>query len=382
MEPGDFIPLFEAVDSAGGMRGMELYGGQHCMLFFLPADAEYLRRFFARLDAQFGKAKYKRAWQVFVVGGTPEKLAALKTGSGIKHSLWADPEHKIARVFGVEKAAGYVLDTILRVVRRHVHDAPEALASAVVEDCQAVAAYRQKNAAPRVVTDMAPALIIPNALSPELCEKCIKAFQTGRTFEGTVGAAEKVAYRPNSKVRTDYIVSGALLDELDEAMARRVFPEIKKIFGLEAAYREIYKVGSYKGEKGGFFKAHRDNFEAELGYRRIAMTINLNDDYEGGGLKFPEYGEDVYRPVTGGAVAFSCATLHEAKPVTAGERLILVCFFHGEEEEAFRRHYLASKGLPLKIKDYTPKLPPEPNILQGRDFFKNWRRKHVKFEGD
>ena len=51
------------------------------------------------------------------------------------------------------------------------------------------------------------------------------------------------------------------------------------------------------------------------------MTLNLNsEDYEGGHLRFPEYGPELYRPGTGDAVVFSCYLVHEAMPVTAGAR--------------------------------------------------------------
>ena len=54
------------------------------------------------------------------------------------------------------------------------------------------------------------------------------------------------------------------------------------------------------------------------------MTINLNaDDYEGGDLRFPEFGPRTYRAPTGGAVVFSCSLLHEATPVTRGRALRL-----------------------------------------------------------
>ena len=132
---------------------------------------------------------------------------------------------------------------------------------------------------------------------------CIHAFRTGHTFDGTVGAEDKTAYRPNAKVRTDYIVHGQLLDEIDEKLSRTLFPEIKKIFGFDVAFRERYKIGLYTGEKGGFFKQHRDNFDVPLGYRRIAMTLHLSDNYEGGVLRFPEYNDHIYRPTRWAALS-------------------------------------------------------------------------------
>ena len=62
------------------------------------------------------------------------------------------------------------------------------------------------------------------------------------------------------------------------------------------------------------------------------MTINLNaDDYEGGDLRFPEYGPRTYRAPTGGAIVFSCSLLHEATPVTKGRRFAFLPFLYDED---------------------------------------------------
>lgn len=61
--------------------------------------------------------------------------------------------------------------------------------------------------------------------------------------------------------------------------------------------------------------------------RKLAVTINLNTgDYEGGDLRFPEYGPELIQPPRGGAVVFSCLMLHEVLPVTSGERFVLLMF--------------------------------------------------------
>ena len=85
-------------------------------------------------------------------------------------------------------------------------------------------------------------------------------------------------------------------------------------------------------ESGGFFKPHRDNTTAGTAHRRFAVTINLNaGDYEGGDLRFPEFGSRTYRAPTGGAVVFSCALLHEATPVTRGKRYAFLPFLYDDE---------------------------------------------------
>ena len=50
------------------------------------------------------------------------------------------------------------------------------------------------------------------------------------------------------------------------------------------------------------------------------------DEYEGGELMFPEYGDYRYKPPAGAAAVFACSLLHEALPVTRGRRFALLSF--------------------------------------------------------
>jgi predicted 2-oxoglutarate/Fe(II)-dependent dioxygenase YbiX len=96
---------------------------------------------------------------------------------------------------------------------------------------------------------------------------------------------------------------------------------------------ERYLVGCYRAEDGGHFAAHRDNTTSTTAHRRFAVSINLNDDYEGGEIGFPEYGSRRYRPPPGGAVVFSCSLLHTVSPVTRGRRLAFLPFLHDDDAE-------------------------------------------------
>ena len=89
--------------------------------------------------------------------------------------------------------------------------------------------------------------------------------------------------------------------------------------------------------RGGFFRAHRDNTTAGTAHRVFACTVNLNaEEYDGGDLRFPEYGARTYRAPTGGAVVFSCSLLHEAMPVTRGKRYAFLPFFYDEQKAQLR----------------------------------------------
>jgi predicted 2-oxoglutarate/Fe(II)-dependent dioxygenase YbiX len=110
---------------------------------------------------------------------------------------------------------------------------------------------------------------------------------------------------------------------------------------------ERYIVCCYAAEDGGHFRAHRDNTTKGTAHRKFAVTINLNtEEYEGGALRFPEFGDRQYRPPTGGAVVFSCSLLHEALPVTAGERFAFLPFLYDEAGAKLRDENLKFVDLP------------------------------------
>jgi predicted 2-oxoglutarate/Fe(II)-dependent dioxygenase YbiX len=132
-------------------------------------------------------------------------------------------------------------------------------------------------------------------------------------------------------------------------MTRRVLGEIRRVHHMEIIGHEAFRIGCYEAAEKGFFGRHRDNATPYTAHRRYALTLNLNQDYEGGELRFPEYGRMLYRPPAGGAVVFSCALLHEALPVTAGRRFVLLSFFFDrdgarQEQEALARAAKAKSG--------------------------------------
>jgi predicted 2-oxoglutarate/Fe(II)-dependent dioxygenase YbiX len=107
-----------------------------------------------------------------------------------------------------------------------------------------------------------------------------------------------------------------------------VFPEIERAFQARMASFELPRVGCYESAAQRFFGRHRDNRTAHTAHRLFAVTVNLNTGtYEGGQLRFPEFGRQLYQPGPGGAVVFSCSLLHEALPVTSGRRFDLFSFF-------------------------------------------------------
>jgi hypothetical protein len=183
----------------------------------------------------------------------------------------------------------------------------------------------------------APVLIAPRVFEPEFCKVLIDYYNaqggepSGVTVESPAGKTV-VKLDNDFKRRADVLIEDA---ELREAAMHRIYwrlgPEIEKAFMWRPTRMERYLVACYDAESGGFFKPHRDNTTAGTAHRRFAVTINLNaGDYEGGDLRFPEFGSRTYRAPTGGAVVFSCALLHEATPVMRGKRYAFLPFLYDE----------------------------------------------------
>lgn len=58
----------------------------------------------------------------------------------------------------------------------------------------------------------------------------------------------------------------------------------------------------------------------------MSLNLNAGDDDDGGEVRFPEFGRELYRPAPGGALVFSSSLLHEVVPVIRGRRLGLFTF--------------------------------------------------------
>jgi predicted 2-oxoglutarate/Fe(II)-dependent dioxygenase YbiX len=117
---------------------------------------------------------------------------------------------------------------------------------------------------------------------------------------------------------------------------RRVVPEILKIHQFKATRMERHIVSRYAAEDGGHFHAHRDNTTKGTAHRRFAVSINLNEDFEGGQISFPEYGPRSFKMPIGGAVVFSCSLMHAVSKMTKGRRYAFLPFLYDEEAAKIR----------------------------------------------
>lgn len=280
------------------------------------------------------------------VVGPDVDMHVVATGTHLADAdTFHDAEGKVHGAYGVPVGGSpvtVVLDPNLRAVGSQTHGPADAHAftgSAGYDPLSALAAAAAGAALPAdgvLARRQAPVLFIPDVLDATLCGRLIELWdaagsvQTG--VEATVGTQRVESADELRKRRRDHTVSDPQwLRTLSSHVGRRVMPEIRKAFAYEASRFEGFKIGSYEATDAGFFSAHRDNLSPTTAHRRFGLTVNLSDDYDGGELRFPEYGPDRYRPAAGEALIFSGAHLHEVLPVTRGRRFVLLSFLFGAD---------------------------------------------------
>ncbi|MFU8895040.1 MAG: 2OG-Fe(II) oxygenase family protein [Gammaproteobacteria bacterium] len=188
---------------------------------------------------------------------------------------------------------------------------------------------------PQRIEGFAPVLMVPDVLPAVLCAELIAAHEAENVESGVWRAhGDKLALVPDPAVkqRRDHrLVDPELVEAVSSALEARLMPAIARAFHYPVTRLESYKVVAYDAVTGGYFRPHRDNVTPDARHRRFAMTLNLNDDYAGGELVFPEFGAALYRPPARGALVFSGSLLHAAREVTAGRRYVLLSFLWGDE---------------------------------------------------
>ena len=240
-------------------------------------------------------------------------VAARYDATGVERWCLVDPALHVMAIVGADQAGGLV-DRVPTLPPPARHGGPEGIA---------------------------PVLLAPRIFEPAFCEQLIALYrETGGKPSGFMREVDGVTTLmtdTDHKRRSDVIIEdGTLQKQAVARLNRRLIPQIQKAFNFRATRIERYLVARYDAETGGFFRPHRDNTTRGTAHRRFAVSINLNADYEGGDLRFPEFGPRTYRPPPGGAVVFSCSILHEATAVTQGERFAFLPFLYDEAAAEIR----------------------------------------------
>lgn len=333
LSPGQPALWFTAPSASNPEFVFDTAAGRYVLLLFLPPDGE------TRAAALRALASHQRLFDdakatAFVVFRDRAMMAGLRDMRGLRWLL--DARGAITERYGPEPH-WLLLDPTLRAMAVE----PVEAAQAMFDRIAALPPPAQHAGVPL----HAPVLVAPRIFEPELCEALIGLHQAdGGRFTGVMRDAgdRTVAVMDELKKRRDILIADPELQAaVRERLERRLFPLIQRTFGFGVTRVERLLVSCYDVADGGVFHPHRDNTTQGTAHRRFACSLNLNAGFEGGDLRFAEYGPATYRPPPGGAVVFSTTLMHEATPVTAGRRYAFLPFLHDEAGEAVLQAYRA-----------------------------------------
>ena len=369
LQPGDPAPWFERPSATNPRYVFHTAAGRWLVLCFFGSVAEpgYTERL--RTIAAAPQLFNDVHASFFGVSNDPEDQGRLGDRLPGMRFLW-DFDRTAARLYGAAaeeepdaaplRLLWFVLDPTLRV-RAVVPFAPDGRdAAEVVRLVEALPPPEQYAG----ITLQAPVLVLPGVFEPELCRRLIQAYDAAggelsgvmREHEGRTVLVQDAAH----KRRRDHMLQDpALVDATRARVQRRIVPEILKIHQFQVTRMERYLVACYAAEDEAHFRPHRDNTTKGTAHRRFAVSINLNDAFEGGEIHFPEYGARGFKPPPGGAVVFSCSMLHAVSPVTGGRRYAYLPFLYDDAAARLREQNQAFLDAGLgSYQSGAPDLPP------------------------
>jgi predicted 2-oxoglutarate/Fe(II)-dependent dioxygenase YbiX/peroxiredoxin len=329
--PGDRVPNMTLPDLNGKGRSLylEVFGGPIVVVVAPTPESAPGRALIAGLS-RHTHALSQAGAHCFVITTnqpqSPEESGALVLidpyGDAMRlfRPYTGDPQDEKTR----SKGSVSVLDPNQRVVEIFTaEDHPDPM-SAAVQSAAAVADLWARD--PVRLDRAAPVMILDKLMSSDLREILIARWEA-ENAEGTVSDGFKNISDPSVKRNREHVVTDPELQRrVAQEIGPRIVNEIQKVFNYRLPLRfEMLTVLGYDSQRADFFGPHRDNLRSNQ-RRRFALSLNLNDGYEGGELVFPEYGPHTYGPPEGAGAVFSCELLHRALPVRSGRRLVLTTF--------------------------------------------------------
>ena len=332
---GDPVPWFSAPSITGGTLDLHVLGGRWVVLAFLGSPANPgVEEKIAELLADQQLFDEDRLVVRGVFTAAPSDIAKYAGISTKALSFIVDCDGAISRSFGaLGMPRTIVLDPMLRSVADIPWDFPQGHAQTVHQVLCSLPAIDDSAGVPM----NAPTLIVPRVFDFQFCEFLVQFYEAngGEDFGFflDVGGKTTTAVDYRLKRRNDLVLALPEVRELVRSqITRRLLPAIERYFQFQATRIDRYIVACYDSQIGGHFHRHRDNVNAGAQHRRFAVTINLNKDYDGCDVVFPEFGRRAYRAPYGGAIVFSCGALHEVTPVTRGRRYAFLTFLYGEAD--------------------------------------------------
>lgn len=335
--PGERPPSLELLSPINPRFAFDSLGGRYVLLAFLPGPGPEREAAIALIQAN--QEMFGENTCVFF-GVLPDAESFARAQQRPPLRWFGDLDGEVKGVFGAVRPDGelnprwMLFDPTLRLLgAAPLADGPQVLAK--IRSLGPPEAHAG-------VEMTAPVLIVPRIFEPEFCRHLIGLYRAkGGLSSGVMREVDgkTVGMLSNIKSRRDLLIEDkAIQGQIRTRISRRLCPEIARAYQFDATRIERYIVACYSADEGGFFAPHRDNTTPGTAHRRFAVSINLNsEEFEGGDLRFPEFGRRTYRPPTGGAVVFSCSLLHEATAVTRGVRYACLPFLYDDAAAKIRR---------------------------------------------
>lgn len=333
---GDIVPSFSLVgpdNNPFDLGGDECAGHFRVLLFAAGGEAGAAAR---RALSEKSTALAKHGALLYAVRPT---TPALVGASEPKLAPLFDPDRRIEAIFRPDGLASDRPFALVLCPNQHLF----GLYADLIAELDALLAAIAREARHFRASEggrQPPILMVPRVLSADDCKALITRFKTeGQVYvepgHGDKGMTQDYKMRIPEYGRDDridhWVMNPTTIGFINERLKRRFLPEVKKAFAYDITRHEAYRITKYEGARGGELHGHRDNSDVRVAHRRFALSINLNsEEFEAGGLRFPEYGGQVYRPPSGTALLFSSSLLHEALHVTKGRRFVLLGFMFGE----------------------------------------------------
>lgn len=355
-KPGDIIPWFRVASHISPDFNFSNMAGRYVVLSFLGSlTVEPVASIARDLLAFREKFDDRQASMALVTIDLRDAQSTVTLNLPGLH-LFFDFDRRISRVFGLvpdDSSTNYapmtlILDESLRVIAT----LPVSNAQTHARDVMEVVSRLPPRAASFPALLQAPVLLIPNIFESALCSSLIDNYiKHGGADSGYLTERDGktvVEIDHSQKKRADWVVQDdRIIRDIRGRIQRRVVPEVLKAFQFHAARIERYLVACYDSSAGAHFNAHRDNATKASAHRRFSVSLNLNEDYDGGELVFPEFGTARYKPQPGSACIFSSSLLHETTRVTKGKRFTFLPFLYDDIAAKIREAnagFLADSG--------------------------------------
>jgi PKHD-type hydroxylase len=179
---------------------------------------------------------------------------------------------------------------------------------------------------------MTPFLSLPDALSPDECDRIIAQVQAHQMKDA--GLVKGQTAHDIRRAEIGWLDDIADMAWVMDRMIGHVARANREGFAFEISdFGESAQVARYGAERQGHFDWHSDigagNWAAK---RKLTVVLQISEptDYEGGALELRPDSNVATTPRTRGlATIFPSFVLHRVTPVTAGTRWSLTLWAHG-----------------------------------------------------